>query len=63
MDSFVNSHFFADYGAGRRAAKRPLLWNMQEGCEGVFGPLDGEDFWRCQIKLDPVRDPFEKLDV
>jgi putative polyketide hydroxylase len=59
MDSFVNAHFDADlrrWTAGREA---PLLWNMQEGCEGVFGPLDGERFWRCQINFDPLRDPFD----
>jgi len=56
LDSFVNAHFVADLGRWTENRKAVLLWNMQEGAEGVFGPLDGGSYWRCQINFDPAQD-------
>lgn len=56
MDSFVNAHFVADLRRWTQNRKAVLLWNMREGVEGVFGPLDGENYWRCQINFDPAQD-------
>jgi len=59
LDSFVNAQFVADLDRWTDTRKAVLLWNMQEGAEGVFGPLDGEHYWRCQINFDPSIDRNE----
>jgi putative polyketide hydroxylase len=59
LDSFVNAHFVADLDRWTDSRKAVLLWNMQEGLEGVFGPLDGQHYWRCQITFDPSKDRIE----
>jgi putative polyketide hydroxylase len=39
LDSFVNAHFVADLDRWTDSRKAVLLWNMQEGLEGVFGAI------------------------
>lgn len=59
LDSFVNAHFIANLDRWTDTRKAVLLWNMKEGAEGVFGPLDGQHYWRCQINFDPTKDRNE----
>jgi 2-polyprenyl-6-methoxyphenol hydroxylase-like FAD-dependent oxidoreductase len=60
LDSFINAQFEANLDRWTDARKAVLLWNMQEGAEGVFGPLDGRHYWRCQINFDPTKDRNEE---
>jgi putative polyketide hydroxylase len=59
LDSFVNAQFVANLDRWTDTRKAVLLWNMKEGSEGVFGPLDGRHYWRCQINFDPAKDRSE----
>ncbi|MDB5583127.1 MAG: hypothetical protein JWR80_8303 [Bradyrhizobium sp.] len=62
LDSFINVHFDADLSRWTAGRESVLMWNMQEGAEGMIGPLDGERYWRCQINFDPESDPIECWD-